>query len=183
MDIRTTDENKIEAYVFERHIDVRGLDAVKEALAEAPGVRFVGQFVGAFNLFARVVADELEELQDRIAGAYSEAGVRSAWSVNLTGPKPTAPKRHSPDVCALVCVQATVDPFQLLETIDERFVREGAYGGAVVNAADFDLLIDLGADSIEDVLDRVIDLRAVPGIGRTSTALGDVSKAIRPTPS
>jgi hypothetical protein len=29
-------------------------------------VRFVGQFVGAFTLFARVVADDLAQLQGRI---------------------------------------------------------------------------------------------------------------------
>lgn len=179
MDIRTA-EGKIEAYVFEKHVDIAGVHAIKRGLAGAPGVRFVAHFVGAFNLFARVVADDLGELQRLIAGEYFKAGVRSDWSVNLTGMRPNAPKRHSPDVCALVCVRTTVDPFELLETLDRRFDRAGAYGAAVVTAADFDLVVDLGAETVEEVLDRVIELRSVKGVGHTSTALAHLAdNAIR----
>jgi hypothetical protein len=180
MGIRT-DEGNIEAYIFERHIDAGGIDGIKAGLAGAPGVRFVGQFVGAFNLFARVVASDLAELQRRIAGEYWEAGIRSDFSVNLTGARVAAPKRQSPDICALVCAQTAVDPFGLLDELDEHFLSAGAYGAAVVTASDFDLLIDLGADTIELVIDRVLELRSVPGIGRTSTALADLAdNAIRP---
>ncbi len=178
-DIRTG-EGKIEAYVFERHIDVGGVEAVKRGLAGAPGVRFVAQFVGGFNLFARVVADDLGELQRHIAGEYFKAGIRSDWSVNLTGSRPLSPKRHSPNICALVCAQTTADPFGLLDALDEQFSSAGDYGAAVVNASDFDLLVDLGAETIEQVVDRVVQLRGVPGIGRTSTALADLTdNAIR----
>ena len=174
-----TEEGYIEAYIFERHIEEGGIGAIKRALAGAPGVRFVGQFVGAFNLFARVVASDLGELQRRIAGEYWEAGIRSDFSINLTGSLPNAPKRQSPDICALVCAQ-TVAPFGLLETLNEDFLSPGD-GIAVVTAPDFDLLIDLGADTIEDVIDRVKGLRKVPGIGRTSTAVADlIDNAIRP---
>ncbi len=175
-----TDEGFIEAYIFERHIEAGGIDGIKAGLAGAPGVAFVGQFVGAFNLFARVVASDLAELQHRIAGEYWEAGIRSDFSVNLTGARAAAPKRHSPAICALVCAQTTVNPFELLGTLDDHFLSAGDYGAAVVTASDFDLLVDLGADTIELVIDRVLELRDVPGIGRTSTALADVTEAIRP---
>ena len=80
--------------------------------------------------------------------------------------------------------QTTVDLFELLEALDKRFLREGAYGAAAVTASDFDLLIDLGAETVEEVIDRVRDLRGVPGIGRTSTALADLAdNAIRPAES
>jgi hypothetical protein len=179
-----TEEGLIEAYVFERHVADSvaelGIEGLKTALAAAPGVRFVAQFVGAFNLFARVVAQDLGQLQRRIAGEYYEAGVRSDWSLNLTGPRPSAPKRHSPDVCALVCCQTTVDPFGVLDVLDQMFDGAGDYGAAVVNAPDFDVLVDLGAPTIEDVLERVLQLRAVPGIGRTATAFADLERnAIR----
>jgi hypothetical protein len=184
MDIRTMD-GEIEAYIFERHIGAGGIDGIKAGLASAPGVRFVGQFVGAFNLFARVVASDLDELQRRIAGEYWEAGIHSDFSVNLTGARPAAPKRHSPNICALVCAQATTDPFELLDILDETFLEANpTYGAAAVTAADFDLLIDLGADTVEEVIELVKDLRSVPGIGRTSTALADLAdNAIRPAES
>jgi hypothetical protein len=178
MDIRTV-RGELEAYVFERDIGPDGVDALKASFADASGVRFVGQFVGAFTLFARVVANDLGELQGRIRGEYWDAGIRSDWSLNLTGDRAAAPKRASPDICALVCVKATGDPFGLLDALDARFLNEGAYGAAVVTARDFDVLVDLGADSVEDVVDRVLELRSVDGVGRTATALGDVSEAAR----
>jgi hypothetical protein len=184
MEIRT-EAGEIEAYVFERHIGGAGIDEIKSGFAGAPGVRFVGQFVGAFNLFARVVANDLGELQRRIAGEYWEAGIHSDFSINLTGARPAAPKRHSPDICALVCAKATADPFELLDVLDERFLEANpTYGAAAVTAVDFDLLIDLGGDTVEEVIDLVRDLRRVPGIGRTATALADLGgNAIRPEES
>jgi len=180
MDIRTVD-GEIEAYLFERHIEVDGIEGIKSSIATAPGVRFVGQFVGAFNLFARVVANDLGELQRRIAGEYWDSGIHSDFSINLTGYRPAAPKRQSPDICALVCAQVTADPFDVLDALDETFLGVIPYGAALVTAADFDLLVDLGGDTIEDVVDRVFELRSLSGIGRTSTALADLAdNAIRP---
>ncbi len=182
MGIRT-EEGKIEAYVFESHVESRRIDDLRASFASAPGVRFVGQFVGAFSLFGRVVADDLGELQRRIAGEYWDAGIHSDWSLNLTGSRLAAPKRASPDVCALVCARATADPFAVIEAIDRRF-DGSAYGAAVVTARDFDLLVDLGADSLEEVVERVLDLRHVDGIGHTSTAIADLAdNAIRPKQS
>ena len=181
MQIRTQ-EGLIEAYVFERHVDTGGMEGIKSGLAGAPGVQFVAQFVGAFNLFARVVADDLGQLQGRIAGEYFDVGVRSDWSLNLTGARPKAPKRHSPDICAMICCRTTADPFGLLDTLDELFDEDGDYGAAVVNSPDFDVLVDLGAETIEAVVDRVVQLRKVPGIGRTATAFADLhNNALRVT--
>ena len=78
-----------------------------------------------------------------------------------------------------MCAKANGDPFQILGAIDDEF-EGSSYGAAAVTAADFDLLVDLGADSLEDVVDRVLQLRNVEGIGRTATALADLSdNAIR----
>jgi hypothetical protein len=178
MDIRTQ-EGKIEAYVFERHIEGKSISALRSDFASQPGVAFVAQFVGAFQLFARVVVDELAELQNLIDGDYRNAGIHSDWSVNLTGQRVAAPKRASPDICALVCVKANGNPFEIIEAIDQEFDGT-SYGAAVVTAADFDLLVDLGADSIEAVIDRVKQLRRIDGIGRTATAVADLAdNAIR----
>ena len=179
-----TKDGQLEAYVFERDIGEAGIDGLKGSFADAPGVGFVAQFVGAFSLFARVVATDLGELQGRIKGAYWEAGFRSDWSLNLTAERAAAPKRASPDICALVCARVNGDPFRVLDALDDRFLGEGAYGAAVVTAADFDLLIDLGGDSVEEVIDRVLALRRVDGVGRTATSIADLAdNAIRPMAS
>jgi hypothetical protein len=175
-----TADGLIEAYLFERHIDDAGINAVKVALGGADGVRFVAQFVGGFNLFARVVATDLSQLQKRIADDYFNLGVRSDWSVNLTGMRPNAPKRGSPDICALVRVRATIDPFELLVKLDKVFMGIEAYGAAVVTGSDFDVLVDLGGSTLDEVIALVLKLREVPGVGRTSTALADLAdNAIR----
>jgi hypothetical protein len=181
MAIRTK-EGMIEAYLFERHIGDDGIDAIKDRLARAPGVQYVAQFVGDFSLFARVVAEDLRQLQRNIAQDYFGAGIRSDWSINLTGSRMMVPKRSSPGICALVRARAKSDPFELLKELDGRFAGAGDYGAAVVTGSGFDILVDLGAETIEDVIDRVLDLRSVPGIGRTSTALSDLNdNAVRPS--
>ena len=180
-----TEEGLLEAYVFEEHIEGGRVDEIKEAFAGTSGVQFVGQFVGSFSLFARVVATELSELQDRIKGEYWEAGIHSDWSLNLTGGSAAAPKRASPDICALVCARAQSDPFAIWESLDATFLdKDAGEGAAVVNAHDFDILVDLGSDSIEGAIERVRALRAFEGIGRTSTAVANLAgNAIRPTKS
>lgn len=186
MGIRT-EQGKIEAYVFEKDIRDTRMSGLRDGFASAPGVAFIGQFVGAFSLFGRVLADDLAQLQGRIDGEYFDAGIRSQWSVNLTGDRFAAPKRASPDLCALVCVRANDDPFELLGRLDERFgdlPPSKSYGAAVVTAHDFDVLVDLGAGTVENVIEMVLDLRKVPGIGRTSTAVADLANnAIRPPQS
>ena len=187
MDIRRTEDNLYEAYIFEQHVDPRGIAAVKTALAAAPGVEFVAQFVGAFSLFARVVADDLGQLQQRIAEDYFEAGIRSDYSLNLTGPKPTAPKRGSPPIFAMVCCSTDAsDVFALDRAVEASFQRlpDGqSYASAVVNAPDFDILVDLGAQNLEDALDLVVRLRnELPAGARTATAFADLrDNEIRPT--
>ena len=181
MEIRTA-EGLIEAYVFEEHIEGGRIGYIKETFSRAPGVQFVGQFVGSFGLFARVVAHDLAELQSRIENEYWEAGVHSKWSLNLTAYSTLAPKRGSPPICALVRARATDDPFEVRDALDDGFLLEGE-GAAVINDQDFDLLVDVGGDTIEHALDRVVAVRAFPGIGRTSTAFADLSDAIRPSQS
>ena len=175
-----TAEGLLEAYVFESVADPVGITAVKTQLADAPGVAFVAQFVGHFSLFARVTAASLGELQGRIDGEYREAGVRSKWSLNLTASSAAAPKRASPDLCALVCARSEGDPFEIRAGLDSVFLERGE-GAAVINHDDFDLLVDLGAETIDDLVKRVKLLRAQEGIGRTATAFADLAdNAIRP---
>lgn len=170
--IRTA-EGLLEAYVFETHTDDGRIGEIKERLATAPGVRFVAQFVGHFSLFARVTAADLGELQARIDGPYRDAGVHSKWSLNLTAEAAAGPKRGSPHLCALVLARATADPFEVRSALDAGFLQTGE-GAAVINDQDFDLLVDLGANTIEELVQRVKDLRRREGIGRTATSFADL---------
>jgi hypothetical protein len=167
-------------YIFIRdpHPDPR---TVKENLARQPGVYFVAEFVGTFLVFAAVEFDTFRELQEAIAGIYWQAGLRSETSTIVKSSALAAPKRGSPEYCGLI--RATIadrDPVEVLEDLDrtfeERFNADPNhehfwYGAALVTGA-YDLLIDLGADTKGEINGMVArDVRGVPGIRRTVTAL------------
>jgi len=165
---------------------------VKRAIARQRGVYFVAQFEGAFKILAAMEHDSLQELQAD-ADAYWEAGIRTETLRLVSSSQIAAPKRGSPTHCAIIRAEATADPREVLAALDGAFEgRVGAdpdhehfwYAAAVVTGR-YDLLIDLGADSLGE-LDSIImdELRPVPGIGRTETSTAYLpGNEIRPKPS
>ena len=165
----------VDAYVFLHGFDVRP-SAVLGEMIGTDGVRFAGRFVGSFVGFGAVEAPDLGTLQTWIDGPYWNTGVRSDWSVVVTPSSLSIPKRRSPDYCALVRVRAAdeIDPEVLLEQLDGHYGEtweEVGYGAAVVTGGAYDLLVELGADSLAQLWDRVRELRTQPGVGRTATAV------------
>jgi hypothetical protein len=149
---------------------------VIDDLAGQPGIRFVAQFTGEYTIFAAAESDTLEELQSAIAENYGPAGISSQW-VKLDGSSSiAAPKRGSPDYCAIVRVKTDGDPEEVLAAIDDRFEERYqqdepdhhlfGYGACtVVPGPDFQILVDLGADSLHEVIRTAkVDLRAVDGV-------------------
>jgi hypothetical protein len=139
-------------------------------------VQFAGRFVGSFVGFGRVVAPDLETLQSWIDGQYWDAGVRSDWSVVVKPSSLSIPKRRSPDYCAMIRVRVAhdVDPEELLDRLDEHYHdtwEAMGYGAAVVSGGSFDLLVELGADSLPELWSRVRELRGQAGVARTATAV------------
>ena len=138
------------------------------------GVKFVAQFVGSFTEYTRLELPALDDAQRLIAGPLWDAGVRSHASTELKFGI-MGPKRGSPPYCALVRLRAGKDPFELLDDLDAKFGplldTETYWYGAAVVTGDFDLLVDLGRQSLEELEDSVIgDLRSVPGIASTETS-------------
>jgi hypothetical protein len=165
----------VDAYVFVHAFDGRPSEVMGELLGK-DGVRFVGRFVGSFLGFAAVEAPDLETLQAWIDGPYWDAGARSEWSTVVKPSNQAIPKRRSPDYCGLIRVRVAdeVDPEEVLAQLDEYYAGNGeeiGYGAAVVTGGSFDMLVELGGDSLVQLFDRVRDLRARPGIARTATAV------------
>jgi hypothetical protein len=146
---------------------------------ENTGVRFIGQFIGSFQVYAHFEVPSLADAQQLVDDLWP-AGLRTEMStevkVGILGPK-----RASPEFCALVRVTPDVDPGSLLDALDEKFGRLGDpdyhYGAAVVTGRGYDLLVDLGRPSFDLLKSAVLeDLRTVDGIGRTDTSWADLSK-------
>jgi hypothetical protein len=175
----------VDAYVFVHAFEGRP-SGVLSGLIAAGGVRFAGRFVGSFVGFLAVEAPDLGTLQSWIDGAYWDAGVRSESSVVVKPSQLAIPKRRSPDYCAVVRVRVAngVDPEEVLDQLDGHYGdiwEEVGYGAAVVTGDTFDMLVELGADSLPQLWDRVRDLRAQPGIARTATAVAFLpGTALRP---
>jgi hypothetical protein len=138
-------------------------------------VKFTAHFVGSFVLYTRLETATLGDAQDFIAGPLWEAGVRSQASTEIKVSSILGPKRGSPPYCALVRVRAAGDPLELLDALDDAFQGKDpdtyGYGAAVVSGRGFDLLVDLGRPSFEELTQAIIqDLRTVEGIAGTDSS-------------
>lgn len=167
--------DEVHAYVFSHAFDARP-SAVLGELIGRDGVRFAGRFVGAFAGFAAVDAPDLATLQAWIDEPYWGTGLRSDWAVTVRGSRLNIPKRNSPDYCALIRVRTAdgVDPEELLGQLDDHYDgrwEEVGYGAAVVSGGSYDLLVELGGASLDEVWERVRELRSRPGVARTATAV------------
>jgi hypothetical protein len=150
---------------------------VVDEIANQPGVKFVAQFVGEHKIFGRVDHHLLAELQSAIGESYIPAGILSTW-VRLDVPsRIMAPKRGSPDYCAIVSVRTDNDPEEVLSAIDDRFEERYladepehdhfSYGAGTVTGSDFEILVDLGADTHGEVVRTAkVDLGGVTGVLR-----------------
>jgi hypothetical protein len=149
---------------------------VIDDIARQPGIRFVAQFTGEYKIFAAAEFDEFEELQSAIAENYGPAGLSSKWVKLDISSQIAAPKRGSPDYCAIVKVKVDGDPDEVLAAMDDAFEDRYqqdepdhhlfSYGACtVVLGSDFQILVDLGADSFQEVIRTAkVDLGAVDGV-------------------
>lgn len=175
----------LHVHVFSSAVDVSPSNVVAEVGSFGDrGVRFVGQFVGSFQVYAHLEVPTLGDAQQLVDDLWP-SGLRTQMStevaVGLFGPK-----RGSPNFCALVRLRPDADPFAVLDNLDAKFgpLRDPdsyGYGAAVVTGRGYDILVDLGRPTMELLVDAVLnDLRAVEGIGRTDTSWADLRKnAIR----
>lgn len=165
-------------YFFSNDVPAgKTLRQVIEDISHQPGVRFVAQFDGEHKIFGAVDHDTLEALQSAIAESYIPAGLLSTWVRLDTSSRIMAPKRGSPDYCAIVRVRTDGDPEEVLAAIDDRFEeryeddepdhRRFGYGACTVTGSDFEILVDLGADTHKEVVRTAkVDLGGVTGVLR-----------------
>jgi hypothetical protein len=154
---------------------------------DAPGtVIFASEFVGAYPAFAHVRVDDddgrgLRRLQHFIAGPLWNAGARCTYATEsmfaVTDDGKKGAKRGSPGIIGLVRIkvkrsQADDVWTQLVTRIQN---HPDTYVGASMVDGDFDILLQLGGATIEEVQNAALNLGSVSGIVRSETALADGS--------
>jgi hypothetical protein len=83
-------------------------------------------------------------------------------------------KRSTPEIIGLVSIQVQHGK---LRSVLERLGDLPAFKGASVVTGDVDILLQLGAESLDDILGEAVSgLEEIDGIRHTSTALTDGSR-------
>jgi hypothetical protein len=178
------DYTGLHAFVFIDHVPEgdtpRSLAEKLRGMGRPPEgpVMFASDAVGPYLAFAhlRVEEDDLAGLQDLISGALWERGVHCRHCVETkvyTDPseRVIGTKRSTPEIIGLVSI--VVEPGRVDDVL-EQLGRVKAFKGASVVTGDFDILLQLGGETLREVLEAGMgDLQHVDGIRHTSTALLD----------
>ena len=179
----------LHAFVFIDSVDpgtnIRDvIDALREFGPPPRGpVFFASEMVGGYLGFAHVRTETLAELQDLIVGELWSRGAHCAHCVEAgvahVGTMLKGVKRGTPEVIALVRVRTSPGALgQVLEMMaDEHGPLRETFKGASVTFGDFDILLQLGADSFEAVATDVYGpLQTIDGIVSTDTAFTDARR-------
>ena len=137
--------------------------------AEGPGVRAVGILNGPWDAIVAVSAGSLEELGrivlEQIRGGQSP---RTDTAVAI---RPFRVIPMSPDLPPVVAfVRVRLQPGRGVEALDAAERIPGFVGAALV-AGSFDLLLEFGGASVDDVAGVLTgDVSALPGVVSTETS-------------
>lgn len=137
------------------------------------------EFVGPYAAFAHLRVDGgFADLQDFMAALARDLGIRSGYA--LTGPSYTAPSGQQLMAkfkkCAVVClVGIWVEKGRVLEVLQALGDQMGdTFKGATVTFGRSDILLELGASSLEPVTQAVLErLQAIGGVRKTESAFAD----------
>ncbi len=180
------DYTGLHAFVFIDAVDPgTNIRDVVEALRGMgrPAVYFAAEMVGSYLGFAHVRADSLADLQELIVGELWERGAHCSHCVEAAvarvGPKMKGVKRSTPEVIALVRVRTGRGQLDaVMEALaDPDGPLADTFKGASVIFGDFDILLQLGADSFERVAAAAYGpLQSIDGIVATDTAFTDARR-------
>ena len=174
----------LHAFAFVEHVDEGTTPEAVVAevlnLGSPPDgpVVFASTFVGNYVAFVHVRAEDLAGLQDIIDRDLWPAGVHTKWSVESdfyreqtnAGPVMMGAKRKSPQLIALS--QVRVQHGRIGSVLKALRPIDGFVGASVVSG-DFDILLQTGGDTFDDVAATLNEVQKVDGVLRTSTAFAD----------
>jgi hypothetical protein len=179
------DYTGLHAFVFIRQVPdgetPQGIAGRLRELGRPPQgpVIFASDAVGPYLAFAHVRVEEgdLNGLQDLISGQLWEIGVHCDYSVEsktYTDPATTQKvgvKRATPEIIGLVSIRVEQGR---IDDVLEQLGNLKAFKGASVITGDDDILLQLGGETLSEVLEVGMgELQNVRGIKHTSTTLID----------
>jgi hypothetical protein len=179
------DDDLLHAFVFVTHTDdpsvnASGLVTKLAGLKPSSGqVRWAGAFVGDYIVLAHIQAVDLDHLQTFIEGELWDTGVRCSFGVEVAkAGKGT--KRSTPEFIALVSMLTERGlAYETLEWLQEHRDDIGGFKGASLLLGDVDILLQLGAETFEELRDAIVAFEGqdIPGIVSTSSSIGNGSRS------
>ncbi len=148
-------------------------------------VMFAAELVGSSKGFAHLRAETLAELQDFIGDGLSRRGVHCSYGAEggtaTVGTRKAGAKRDTPEVIGLIRLRVKKGQLQsVLEAVasqDEGAPLKDTFKGASVVFSDYDILLQLGGDTFEEVANAAAGpLQGIPGIASTNTAFTDARR-------
>ena len=169
------DYTGLHAFLFIDHVEPgKTAEEVVRALREKgkPPVMYASTFVGDYAAFAHVRVENLGELQDLIEDTIWQAGARCTWGVESKITTFGA-KRKSPGLIALTRIKMQPGFIDGARESLEAARPTGCEGVSVITG-EYDILLQMTGDSIEDVKANISGaLSDIQGVVRTSTAFAD----------
>jgi hypothetical protein len=179
-DSDSSSDGLMDAYAFVEQTSGTAAEFV-DAVVKVPGVRFAARTVGSVVAVVAVECDGLGQLQDDLLPQVAKAGsVTSGWTA-AAGPRPTglAPKKGKTRHGGLVRLRTSdrvataVAVLDRLGHLDDPEWRDQGFGLAVAHTygGGFDVLLDIGAPTADDVFDLLSRLDALPSVAAADIAL------------
>jgi len=176
-DLDYSRDDGLHAFVFVDHV---ARDDTPKALAKRlrgmSEVVFASDAVGSYLAFAHLRLDDRDDLsglQDLISGALREQGLRCKYGLEV-GTYRVGAKRSTPDIIGLVSIVVRVGA---LDAVIEAFEELDVVKGASILTGDFDILAQVNGVTVDEVLEKIMQLQGIDGIVHTSTALMDGRRA------
>jgi hypothetical protein len=160
-----------DVYVFARDTAPDLIDRFTRDPVEQ--VRFLANTTGPFNAFAVVEAADPGSLPDLLARTFGRPGEANAADPETAKPLVTgfAQLRRTKPFAKISFVRIDAEPGRAGDVLDATASLTG-YNGSAIVAGDFDVLVEVGADSEQALYTQLLgEVHKLPGIRSSTTAL------------
>jgi len=136
-------------------------------------VRFLANTTGPFNAFAVVEAPDLGELPTLLARVFGGTGGGAASDPETAKPIMVGAERlrRTKPYAIISFVRILAEPGRAGDVLDATSGLTG-YNGSAIVAGDFDVIVEVGADSEEALFSQLLnEVHTLPGIRSSTTSL------------
>jgi hypothetical protein len=155
------------AFVFDPDAGYGRVDAIRAANEMPEGVHLVASVTGPWKIVSIVDYDGLAQLPGRVEGLAGQGGGDPETATTVFGAQSRVKRSVYANEMAFVRIQARgdADPMGLLEEVEAKIDSDEV--DAVVG--DFDILACAVADDETNLAEKILAVRAINGIKRTTS--------------